>query len=45
VASLTSEDRTALSRRIAHNLETLMVGQTVVATLHSNIATAVKPGG
>jgi SAM-dependent methyltransferase len=43
VANLSAEARAALNQRITDQLTPLMVGRTVEAVLHSNIATAVKP--
>jgi SAM-dependent methyltransferase len=45
VANLSAEDRADLDQRITDQLMPLMVGGAVEAVLHSNVATAVKPGG
>lgn len=45
LASLSVTDRSELDQRIAHHLAPLTVGEKVEAVWHSNIATAVKPGG
>jgi hypothetical protein len=45
IANLTADARAALNEQIIEQLKPLMVGGTVEAVLHSNIATAVKPHG